>query len=260
MALLLPVADLAFHKRLGRLLQHLDEPLFWTALTDFLRGHVAFNTWVSMLFRPAMPPLVLSDQAANLGRTDLFADYMGGLYRLDPYYAFCDRLPEAGVYQLDEVAPDSFRDTEYFRRYFSLNVVEDEVQFLAPLPSVGTVSLSLGSERRFDRDDIGTLCLFSPWIIALMRHSATAAGGRIGVDRVHPNEDPLEDRLRRRGQPQLTEREIEVATLLLAGHSTKGIANKLGISVETAKVHRRNLYAKLRISTQAELFLLFTSR
>ncbi len=244
MDLLLPVADIAFHKRLGRLLQQIDRASFWGALTDFLRGHLTFNTWVSMLFRPAMPPLVLSDQAANLGQTDLFADYMGGLYRLDPYYAFCERLPEAGVYQLDEVAPDRFRDTEYFRRYFSLNVVEDEVQFLAPLQNVGTVSLSLGSERRFSQEDIGTLCLFSPWIIALMRHSAAAAAGRLRVDGVHSNVDPLEERLRQRGQPQLTEREIEVATLLLAGHSTKGIANKLGISVETAKVHRRNLYAK----------------
>ena len=44
--------------------------------------------------------------------------------------------------------------------------------------------------------------------------------------------------------------------MILAGHSTKNMARELGVSTATAKVHRRNLYRKLNISSQATLFLL----
>jgi DNA-binding CsgD family transcriptional regulator len=40
----------------------------------------------------------------------------------------------------------------------------------------------------------------------------------------------------------LTDREEQTALLVLAGHSTKGIAYELGISPETVKVHRRNFF------------------
>jgi DNA-binding CsgD family transcriptional regulator len=67
----------------------------------------------------------------------------------------------------------------------------------------------------------------------------------------------LEQRLRHRGTPKLTDREVQAALLLLAGHSTKGIAHAMGISPDTVKVHRRHLYDKLGVTSQAALFGLF---
>jgi len=49
-----------------------------------------------------------------------------------------------------------------------------------------------------------------------------------------------------------------VATLIVQGHSSRAIGYKLGISSNTVKVHRRNLYKKLNISSQSELFGLLT--
>ena len=62
--------------------------------------------------------------------------------------------------------------------------------------------------------------------------------------------------LRHRGDC-LTEREREIAHLLLRGHSVKSSARVLEISPETVRMHRKNLYTKLEISSQAELFALF---
>jgi len=59
------------------------------------------------------------------------------------------------------------------------------------------------------------------------------------------------------GRSMLTDRECEVSHLILHGHSTKSMAARLDISIETIKVHRRNLYGKLDISSQPELFALF---
>ena len=59
------------------------------------------------------------------------------------------------------------------------------------------------------------------------------------------------------GSSLLTERETQVINLVLHGHSTKSVAERLGISVETVKLHRKHAYAKLEVSSQAELFYLF---
>ncbi|WP_244191878.1 response regulator transcription factor [Komagataeibacter swingsii] len=45
-----------------------------------------------------------------------------------------------------------------------------------------------------------------------------------------------------------------------AGHSTKSIARSMRISPHTIKVHRRNIYEKLGVSTQAEVFALLSGR
>jgi DNA-binding CsgD family transcriptional regulator len=56
---------------------------------------------------------------------------------------------------------------------------------------------------------------------------------------------------------QITAREKDVLKLLLSGFSNKEIAGKLNLSAETIKVHRRNLYNKLNIKSQSELFARF---
>jgi hypothetical protein len=106
-----------------------------------LSGEIAaFDTWVVLLFQADQPPLILADHAANLAADDLFAHYRAGLYRIDPFYAFSQQNPMPGLYRLDDVAPDSFRDTEYYRQYFSRNVGADELQFLLPVAGLGVLS------------------------------------------------------------------------------------------------------------------------
>ena len=56
---------------------------------------------------------------------------------------------------------------------------------------------------------------------------------------------------------RITPRETEVVVQVLEGHSSESIAKSLGISVGTVRIHRRNIYAKLRISSQQELFSIF---
>jgi DNA-binding CsgD family transcriptional regulator len=56
----------------------------------------------------------------------------------------------------------------------------------------------------------------------------------------------------------LTNRQAEVALLVLQGHSSSSIGLRLGISPQTVKVFRKQLYKKCNISSQAELFALIT--
>jgi DNA-binding CsgD family transcriptional regulator len=50
-----------------------------------------------------------------------------------------------------------------------------------------------------------------------------------------------------------------VVPLVLLGHSSESIGVAFGISPRTVKIHRKNIYAKLGIGSQAELFALFMS-
>lgn len=51
----------------------------------------------------------------------------------------------------------------------------------------------------------------------------------------------------------LTEKEIEVADLLLVGLSLREIAKKLYVSENTVKTHRSSIYRKMRVSSKEEL-------
>ena len=55
---------------------------------------------------------------------------------------------------------------------------------------------------------------------------------------------------------RLSPRQAEVAILILKGHSSVSAALRLGVSSQTVKVFRKQLYSRCRISSQAELFAL----
>ena len=52
---------------------------------------------------------------------------------------------------------------------------------------------------------------------------------------------------------RLTAREIEVLRLLVLGDSTKGVADRLGISFKTAATHRASIMNKLGVHKSASL-------
>jgi DNA-binding CsgD family transcriptional regulator len=52
----------------------------------------------------------------------------------------------------------------------------------------------------------------------------------------------------------LTQREAEVTAMVLKGHTSLSVGLVLGIATETVKMHRKRVYKKLQVGTQAELF------
>lgn len=252
---MLNLSDLAWHRSVGSVLDALDQHDFWLRLTRLLANFVHFDSWVALGFSEGARPVVLAEMPSEDGMPDtLFEDYLRGLYLLDPFFISMRECRRAGLVHLDEVAPDRFSSTEYYQRYFRLNIVEDEIQFNCPVEQDATFCLSLGSHRKFLPADLALLSLLGQWVVPLLRQRRRHEM-KILVSEPIANGTPA-FRLK---EASLSARELEISRLMLSGFSSKGIAQRLKISAETVKVHRKHLYSKLGISSQSELFALFVS-
>ncbi|MCH4554259.1 helix-turn-helix transcriptional regulator, partial [Aestuariibaculum sp. L182] len=58
----------------------------------------------------------------------------------------------------------------------------------------------------------------------------------------------------------LTDREAAIIELVLQGHSSESIGLRLSITMGTVKVHRRNVYRKLGISSQTQLLSIYLKK
>lgn len=258
----LSLNDITWHRAVGQLIDALDKPNFWAQLVRLLEQYVAFDSWVVLLFSADQHPQVFAECPGEDGSPDpLFQDYLRGLYLLDPFYIACREQSRTGLYRLSEVAPEHFELTEYYQRYFRLNVVADEIQFNCQLEGERTLCLSLGSEKYFTGEQIALLSLIQSWVLGLLRQRlpyeinetvALAAAPAQANWRVQ-----LEASVQQLKGAQLTARELDVGRLMLSGCSSKEIARKLEISVETVKVHKKHMYSKLGIKSQSELFSIF---
>jgi DNA-binding CsgD family transcriptional regulator len=203
-----------------------------------------------------VPVVEYTSPPKRKGRTTLDR-YVNGPFLLDPFYRALEVHRRYGVFQLSKLAPKGFKESEYFRTWYHECGFQDECGLLIKLGH-GSVNLALGmthDSRRFSKRQIDRLDAIFPAVEALVRKHWSTATTSISAQ---PDfRQRLQQALGAFGASVLTRREREVIELVLLGHSTRLVAEKLGISTETVKLHRKHAYAKLDISSQAELFYLF---
>ena len=179
--------------------------------------------------------------------------YADGAYLLDPLSV----VDEEGVFTLREVAPDGFEESEYYRVFCLSAGFQDEACLLIRDAQYGLVSISLlrqVSERPFAAEDKAILKAVFPVVKSIVNQCFNASSL---PPEAHTVKTQLDSALENFGASLLTDRECEIAQLLLKGHSLKSISQRLGNSDETIKSHKKHIYQKLDIGSQAELFHLF---
>jgi DNA-binding CsgD family transcriptional regulator len=245
--------EVGMHAGLGRTVAHIGTQGFWKQLVLLLHQCLPFDNALAIFYPLEGAPQALEEYDAQpSSKPASMLTYLNGLYLLDPFFQACREGYSSGVYRLEEVAPDHFRQSEYFLNYFHDNVLEDEVQLILQLPGMGTLSLSLGMQRRFSAEDTGLMTMMAAWVLPLMQQHWQQS-----TQRAPAMDSQIRDALSQFGCGVLSDRELEIARLVLRGFSSKAMAERLNISPDTVKVHRRHLYAKLDISSQPELFSLF---
>ncbi len=251
----------ATHEALGRAIDQVGGSRFWRQLIFCMQDILPFDNAVVAIYGQATAPEILEEfDSVEQNEPSPLTKYLEGLYLLDPFWQAMQEGIPTGVYQLKEVAPDHFRQSDYFAFYFQKSVGHDELQLILRISERATLSISFGSSMMFSVDHVGLLHVCQPWLLALMRRHWASCNGSSATEN-HRLEigSRVEAALSEFGSEILSAREKEIARLILAGHSSKAIAEKLHISPETVKVHRRHLYNKLDVTSQPELFSRFLS-
>jgi DNA-binding CsgD family transcriptional regulator len=203
-----------------------------------------------------LPVIEYFDVPAEGGKSTLDI-FVKGAFLLDPYYLAATRERKFGVFRLKDLSPRGFKDSEYYRAWYRNCGYQDECGYLLPVGEEGFVNIALGKltpRARFSKRELKILEDIQPTVEVLcQRHWGNQRESAMGVNL----RAQLNAALEAFGDSVLTEREAQVINLVLHGHSTKTVAEKLSISVETVKLHRKHAYAKLEVSSQAELFYLF---
>jgi DNA-binding CsgD family transcriptional regulator len=245
--------------RLAEAISCLRRDGFETALWNVFLALAQPDNLIVLGYRDAGPPLVLARHAET---PQVFArletTYLAGAFRLDPFFELHLRRAADGAYRIRDIAPDAFQRSRYFVEYFGATSLIDEIAFVATLTEGVSLNLCLGrdsaSGRAFSPGDLAACQRLAPVIAALARAHWRGVATEAG---------PVEDmpaRLIRAARDTrgiaLSPRQATVALLILRGHSTPSIGLRLGLSPQTVKVFRKQLYQRCAISSQAELFAL----
>lgn len=233
---------------------------FQERLTQSLKQCIKIEAGLILLYRRNSPPKILfNDWCTHRGLLDI-QHYLEGPYRQDPFYQLAFDNEDDGLYRLSQIAPNDFSRSAYYTNYYRQSGLVDEFNFLITLDTQTKVAISLcrsQSNPRFSSDEAEMLNSVSALLqAAVIRHWRDLRPELLDED-TGLLQKALAQAIKNFGRSILTERECEVAQLVLRGYSLKGAADILGIAPATVKLHRRNLYAKLDVNSQTELFSLF---
>jgi len=245
----------------GEVIAQIGTPGFHPALAAALQNIAPYDYTVVFGYLGAARPLDLFDTFPAGKRKIFVEDYQEGPYLLDPFYLATASAAPPGLHRMRDLAPDRFYQGEYFRNYYVQTGLAEEIGFLADLPDGARLAISLmRASKAFGAREFRLLQQYWPILrAAVQQHwhdlaARFAEGGNSGASGLQHS---VESAFLQFGEGVLTAREREVVEYTLKGHSADAVGRILGISPGTVRIHRRNIYAKLRIGSQGELFSLF---
>lgn len=228
-------------------------------LIDALKSLTDFDFSIVFAYYQSEKPICLFHTFSPRKRVVFVDDYLKGPYLLDPFFKACGRMVDSGLYRIRDIAPDRFYQSEYYRSYYIQTGLSEEICYTLYLPKGVAVVISLmrsGESSRFSVREFRLLDSVSPIVVSLARLHWRGVPEKFEIE-TREDHSLVENTVSALFSQRITPRETQVVAQVLEGHSSDSIAKNLGISVGTVRIHRRNVYAKLRISSQQELFSIF---
>jgi DNA-binding CsgD family transcriptional regulator len=243
-------------------------------LVASLREVADFSHAVLFGYPPGRRPVLLHHAFAMPQRAKSLAAYVRGTFLVDPFYDACLKGIAEGVHRMQDLAPDEFYTSigshpGYISPCVSPEpgVLSEEIGFFARTRGGAYVVLSLmrdGAEPPFSETEMDRFREVAPLVCATLRvrYRETVEAPSTDDNRAARSlgETDLRAVIAACAGCRVTARETDVAAMMLRGHSSGSIARELGVATSTVKIHRRNLYDKLGVSTQAAFFALILAR
>ncbi len=239
-------------------------------LIDAIGSLVKFDVAMSVVYSRHGKPFYVCDTFQTEKAKQGLSNYINNTYVLNPVYdAYCRGI-ESGAYRIHELSSDNQVSSDHYHCLKIKRILGEELEYITecwphnmeevfiaislPADEMGEICLMRAkSKGGFLDADIELLNLHVPLIGSIFRQYWIKARCYASNDNSVP---PVDYLLRTVFKDQLSCRENQVAVLVLKGSSGQDIASELGISVTTVKTHRKNLYTKLGVATQTELFSL----
>lgn len=250
-----------WHAAVGDVIASSDYESCASSLDHAIRMIVAHEGTCLLAFHKNARPEVVHHTLEPAGQEHYVERYLAGPYLLDPLYLLALQEEKPTLCRFRDQLPDRFRSSSYYRRYCEQTHLQDEMDYLATVSEETTLALVVGRRSStFRQAELRRLHVIEPTIrAAIVRiwqfysgDNEEVAGSR--DDAVHRR---LIECFEQFGADVLTDRERQISQLLLRGHSSKAAARILKIAPGTVMVHKRNLFAKMGISSQYELFSLY---
>lgn len=244
------------------LLNHLQEPSFPRILRRLLLTQLPFSNMIVVIYPQQAKPISLHAWLPNTKLHNHYQKhYLTHTYQLDPFYQVSAGEHKTGAYFLKHVAPDRFFQSEYYLSYYRGSTMVDELCLIAELSDGSSIHMSIGRDKnmgKFNRVERQFLADIEAVLCSLLSQFGEFHLQQNQVETHEPAES-LDVRLQKYSvdlpdTDPLTQREAEVAALVLKGHSSLSAGLVLEIALDTVKIHRKKVYKKLRVGTQAELF------
>lgn len=235
---------------------------FWVFLNAFLIDLVPHEMSGAWVYVRNDPPIRIYDSEGNQQRDRVHEILAKVGYLISPYYnGLIKPHSKPNFYHILDVAPDKFLSSEYYKVYFDRKGVKDEGMFLSHIDDDTTIVMMVerrARSRPFESQQVDQLRSMAVVVNSLIcRHVRSFGLGDLATPEQREARSAFSRIAERFGSEILTNRERDVAMLILRGHSSKSAARELDISPETERVHRRRLYTRLDLSSHSELFWLF---
>lgn len=237
---------------------------FFDVLIDSLRHHVNIEYPQVWLYEGQKPPTLLYHEF----RTEEFGvhvdEYISDKYKIDPFYLASYAHINQGVYTLQTLADQKYHNSQYLNDFYPRLQVSDEIGQIINVTPSKVLNVTLMRSRNsseFNTVDQTFLTNVEPLIRSLTKQHwtqyASNTRGRSFCDSSAKMDYIIQSAISRFGSSILTSREQQVVDLSLRGHTIKTAAEKLKISADTLKKHRKHIYQKLDITSNSELYAIF---
>ncbi len=242
----------------SEIIQVIDQPNALDVLGENLGRICAFDDFIVFLYERNSGPILITTNLDFEYLYNKLTEYRDGLYLLDPFYQ--KTFVEDGFFRLLDLSPEDYFISEYYNHFYKNTNMVDETRFILSLDEDTSLHVAVaraGGTKEFHDFELRLLKAIWPIIqkfcrshfrLYLRKHRHTGRSSEIF---------DLREKIDSIPGSQLTPREIDTIELMLKGHSTKSMARVLNIDDGTVSNHKRNIYQKLNIHSQAQLFSLF---
>ncbi|MEK9926722.1 MAG: LuxR C-terminal-related transcriptional regulator [Halieaceae bacterium] len=245
---------------LAKTIAAIGDDTFFSQLFSALGAQVKHEYPQIWLYHRDLPPRILYHEIPKQAVALQVDRYLEGPYREDPFYQLSMSSPRNNIYRLARLTGTRFEESSYFRDYYEETDTRDEIIFLTRLDDGSVINfciMRLNGQRDFHKDEYDLLHTLAEPIAAAIKSHCHRDDFEV-TNLLQPAWDAQIDlAFKTFGRDHVSAREREVLELLLRGYGADTSAERLDISLETVRRHRKSIYKKLDVRCQADLFALF---